>query len=339
MKLDTASRSFVSLAVLSFIAYVAIAFAACLLVALAAYRLSADGLGAVTEGGQSLRAGLVFLLLVAAGVALGLRSLGAQMIASAKLCRRVRSLALPMPVELIAAARRARLSGRVKLVDADESFAFAYGAFSPRVAVSRGLLEDVAPAELDAVLEHERYHVVSLDPLKIMLFGAILSAFFLIPALRGYRARYVAGRELAADRRALEAHGRPPLAGALIKVMARQPGWTELRTAAAIGGSDLLDLRVAQLESGREPKISGASATAVLLSALGLGVLAWGFTASVSGFGGPAAVVAATMPGMELAAPALALAALCPAPLAVAGVAGYGWLSWRAGRELDTTSM
>jgi hypothetical protein len=59
---------------------------------------------------------------------------------------------------------------------------------------------------------------------------------------------------LAADRRAVRACGRDPLVGALLKVV-RGPAWGELQAAAALGGSELLDLRVAQLESGSEPKL------------------------------------------------------------------------------------
>jgi hypothetical protein len=244
----------------------------------------------------------------------------------------VRALTLPAPPELTAAAKRAHLSGRLSLVDTDGSFSFAYGALRPRVALSRGLLEATSPRELDAVLEHERYHVSNLDPLKLMLTRSLLSAFFFIPALRGLRTRYMAGRELAADRRAVEAHGRTPLAGALLKVV-RGPGWDELQTAAAIGGTELLDARIAQLESGREPKIAGLSRTALLLSALGLALLSWSFVATVSGFGGLIAVMRTTMPSMDFDAPSLVLAALCPAPVAVGGWLVYRWLSWRAGRE------
>ncbi|MBW3672283.1 MAG: hypothetical protein KY432_11505, partial [Acidobacteria bacterium] len=41
---------------------------------------------------------------------------------------------------------------------------------------------------------------------------------------------------------------------ALLKVV-RGPAWPELSTAAAIGGDELLEVRIAQLESGREPRI------------------------------------------------------------------------------------
>lgn len=87
---------------------------------------------------------------------------------------------------------------------------FAYGVLTPRVAVSRGLLKGVSDDELRAVLEHERYHVCNLDPLKVVLVQALSAAFFFLPALDSLRARYLAGRELAADRRAVRACGAGP---------------------------------------------------------------------------------------------------------------------------------
>src|SRR6478672_10137934 len=56
---------------------------------------------------------------------------------------------------------------------------------TPRVAVSRGLLEGVSDDELRAVLEHERYHVCNLDPVPrrratvSLVSAALFAAMFL----------------------------------------------------------------------------------------------------------------------------------------------------------------
>ena len=139
------------------------------------------------------------------------------------------------------------------LLDAPERFSFAYGLLTPRVVVSCGLLEGVSDDELRAILEHEHYHVCNLDPLKVVLVQALSATFFFLPALDSLRARYLAGRELEADRRAVNACGRRPLVSALLKVV-RGPDWSELEGVAAIGGHELLDVRVAQLETGIQPK-------------------------------------------------------------------------------------
>jgi hypothetical protein len=160
-----------------------------------------------------------------------------------------------VPPELTAAVGRAGLTGRVELVDDAEPFSFTYGVVSPRVAVSRGLAAVLAPAELEAVLHHERYHVRNWDTLKVVMARAAPAAFFFLPALGYLRDRYLAGRELAADRRAVAAVGERPLVGALYNVLER-PAWSEFGAAAALGGAEFLDMRVGQLESGRESSLA-----------------------------------------------------------------------------------
>jgi Zn-dependent protease with chaperone function len=328
VRLDTANRSFAGLLAASVaMLWVLCGAAACLLLSLIAYRVADDGVGALTHADRDLRPAVAFLALVVAGVALGLRSLAIQRRSSLELARRMRELDLPAPVELIDAARRARLDGRVALVDSDEAFSFTYGAFSPRVVVSRGLLERASEAELHAVLEHEAYHVRNLDPLKVSMARALPATFFYVPVLRDLRARYIAGRELAADRRALEACGRPSLAGALLKVV-QGPRWPELRAAAAIGGPELLGVRITQLETGREPRVAGVSRSAMLLSALGLGALTVTFGASVIAFGGPSAVARVTGTGLRPLDVLMGIA--CATPWAIGGWLAYRWLVRRA---------
>lgn len=334
MRLDSGNRGFVALAALSFAAYTAVASGVCVLLAALAYQVSADGLGRLADQDAVVWPALAFLAVIAAGAVLGLRSLAVQIRSSAALARRVRTLALPLPPGLAEASLKVGLTGRVRLVAADEAFSFAYGALTPRVAVSRGLLDATAPAELEAVLAHERYHVRNLDPLKVLVVRALPSAFFYLPMLRDLRERYVAGRELAADRRAARACGRGPLAGALLKVV-RGPGWRELRAAAAIGGPELLDVRVAQLETGSEPPLAGMSRSRLMLSLSAATALAAAALAPVLALGGVAAVIRVAMPEMGDVGAVDVLAGLgCAAALGAALMAGYAILARRARGDL-----
>jgi Zn-dependent protease with chaperone function len=119
----------------------------------------------------------------------------------------VRALATTAPEALAQTAQQAGLAGRVVLVDAGDSFSFVYGVMTPRVAVSRGLLERATDDELRAVLEHERYHVRNLDPLKAALVRVLSEALFVLPALDSLRVamwpvvslRPIAARSRSAD--------------------------------------------------------------------------------------------------------------------------------------------
>lgn len=285
MKLNSANKAFFALIGLAFAAYLALGAGACALFGVVAYRVTA---GDVSLAGGQLWGfvGLAsFLAAYVTGWVLCIAALTRQAIATSKLRSRVRKARLLKPAEVTAAEDRVGLNGRVELVDSDDRFSFAYGAFSPRVVVSRGLLESTSAEELNAVLAHERYHVRSWDPLKVVVARAAAAAFFYLPLFRELRSRYIAGRELAADRRAVRAYGERPLVGALYKVV-RGPAWVDLGAAAAIGGPQLLDVRVAQLETGEEPRHSIPFGAWVVTVVAGFALLV-AFVVAVATFGWP----------------------------------------------------
>ena len=76
-----------------------------------------------------------------------------------------------------------------------------------RVVISRGLFEGVSADELaDRCTSSTRATTLrNLDtPLKVMIGRALLATFLFLPALGALKARYVAARELAADRQAVQ---------------------------------------------------------------------------------------------------------------------------------------
>jgi Zn-dependent protease with chaperone function len=333
MRLDQANRSFlafVSVALL-FGATVLCGVLGGVLVPLSLARISHGGLSGLWSDRASLLVPLALFLSIAVGLGLGGRALMRQAVASRVLSRRVRALARAAPDALVQAARQTGLTGRVVLVDAVDPFSFVYGVMTPRVAVSLGLLERATDEELRAVLEHERYHVRNIDPSKAAIVRVLSEALFFLPALSSLRARYVACRELAADRRAVALCGRRPLAGALLKVV-RGPDWSEQAGAAAISSPELLDVRLIQLETGSEPKLEALDAKNVILSLGGAALFAVMFLVSVSGLGGAAAVYHAT--GTGLASATWLDTLTCTAPFAGAGLLIYSLLAVCASRPL-----
>jgi Zn-dependent protease with chaperone function len=318
---DTANRAFLALAALALLAYTLAGLGACALLAFVAYRFAVDGAHALTTGGMALALALVFLALTGAGALRGLWSLRCQLNATEALADSVRAARLPRDGRAGDVAARVGIR-RLDIVAAAEPFSFTYGSFFPRVATSRGLLDALSPPELQAVLEHERYHVKHLDPLKVLLARVFAAAFFYMPVLRDLRRRYVAGRELAADRRAVSACGTRALAGALAKVVG-SPAWADLRTAAAIGDRELLDVRITQLETGREPILDPVSRTTVALSVLGGGLLLTGL--GLAGVASDGIVMPDPWAGWNT-------------PLQIVGIgacsAFWAWVSWRVGRSL-----
>ena len=94
-------------------------------------RVSHGGLAGLLSDGALLLPPLLFLILVAVGLALAGRSLARQVLASRRLACRVRGLARVLPDQLARPIMQAGLGGRVVLVDARESFSFVYGVLTP----------------------------------------------------------------------------------------------------------------------------------------------------------------------------------------------------------------
>jgi len=289
VRLDTANRAFLTLVALALAPFVLLGVFGCGVLSYLAYRIAADGPGVLTADAD-LRPAAAFFAVVSAGTVLAVRSLWQQHRATRRLAEHVRANQLSANADINAACQRVGLARVVDVVDSAEAWSFTYGLRAPRVAVSSHLAASASADELDAVLAHEWYHVRNRDPLKVVVARALPSAFFFLPALGHLRTRYLAGRELAADRRAVDATGRRPLAAALYRVVAG-PGWPELATAAAIGGEDLLDVRLTQLETGEEPAMTTVPRPVLAATAIGLVLLAAALVATVVGVGGPGEVM------------------------------------------------
>lgn len=286
MSVNSANRSFYALVGLAGIPYLALGLVGCGLVPYIAYRLSVDGSGVLTGEGQDLRPALLFFAIVGGGTVAALWSILHQWRATQALIAHVQRSRDPTPDMVKAAAGRAKLGGRVDVVSGTEPFCFTYGMSAPRVAVSTALADRLTVDELVAVLAHERYHLRTRDPLKVVVGRALSRAYFFLPVLSSLQQRYLAGRELAADRRALRQTGRPALVSALVKA-ASGPHWSELGAAAAIAGDEHLELRVHQLESGSEPPLPVLPRPALGISVAGLALLVISLVATIVAIGGP----------------------------------------------------
>ncbi len=321
--MDSATRNFLGLVGISasLSAYAACGFVGYVLVPLLGFHPAALARLSLV----CLLPAAALTLLVGTSAGLALRTLGRQTCGSRRLARRVKALALPAPPELLATAKAAGLDGRVAMIDSTEQFSFVYGVWAPRVAISRAFLAALTPDELRAALEHERYHVRQLDPLRALLAKALTEAFFLLPSLEVLRLRYEAARELAADRHAEGACGRRPLLGALLKAL-EQPGHEQM-TTASLAHPGLLDARISRLETGQEPALTPADIPSLFTSALGAGSFLSLFIAAVAGLGGTSALTGVVTD--ELGTGGALLGALCVAPI----VAVVGLIYWRLSRR------
>jgi Zn-dependent protease with chaperone function len=145
-----------------------------------------------------------------------------------------------LPAGLVAAMSRTGVRG-VGCVAADAPIAFCAGTLKPRILISEGLVAQLGPDELDAVLLHEHEHVRTYEPLLRAARETASDVFFYVPLVRWWSRRRLEDSELRADRVALERLGPRPVAGALWAL----GGSVAMQGVAGFGG--IAELRVAQV--------------------------------------------------------------------------------------------
>ncbi|WP_370614893.1 M56 family metallopeptidase [Mumia qirimensis] len=146
----------------------------------------------------------------------------------------------------------------VRILDAAEPLAYCVPGLTARVVVSRGALDTLAPAELDAVLAHEQAHLRARHDLVVDTFSALHRAF---PRVLRSDAAFVSTKvlvELLADDHARRRTGTTPLARALVKLGTRPA------PAGALGATSTLVRRIDRLEretvdAGRQGAVEGVA--------------------------------------------------------------------------------
>jgi Zn-dependent protease with chaperone function len=326
VSLNTANRSFFLLAATALVPFVLLGLLGCGVLSLIGYRLVEHGLAGLTDDGQDLRPALMFFAIVVGAAVLAARSAQRQIVATRALEAIVADRALPTPSAVASAASAAKV--RVVVVEDAAPYSFTFGLWSPRVAVTSGLVSSATPAELQSVLHHERYHVRNRDTVKVVIARAAVSAFFFLPALRYLCDRYLCRRELAADRAATRETNVASLAGALL-VAAPGPAWTDVGAAERCGG--VLEQRIEQLEAGAEPPLARIPRIASTLTLLGGGALVGLFALTVAAAGVDVLAMDGSMPEGGGSAVMTVLGGLgCTAAMTVAaamlvrGAAGHG---------------
>jgi Zn-dependent protease with chaperone function len=202
------------------------------------------------ETDELLLLGLLGLLPVA--LCLGLGSLVRQWWATRHLLRVQAAARLPSPPRRITrVSRRLGLAQRVDVIQAAQPYSFCYGLLRPRICLSTGLVDLLSETELEAVLLHERYHLRSRDPLKVLLARALGRAFFFLPLVAELGRHYLIAKELAADREVICAQGQGhQLASVLYKLITAS---SEADAGAAVAG--LISTTAARIDHLLDPQV------------------------------------------------------------------------------------
>src|SRR5258708_5231881 len=134
-----------------------------------------------------------------------------------------------------------KLTGKIDVVKDSKRFSFCYGILNPRICISMGLIKNLTPNELKAVLLHESYHLKSHDPLKNIVAKVVSLMFFFIPTLKDVERFYTFSKEINADDLVIRKHLKKPLLSALSKLIGGNS--VDFAGVAAFAGSNDLKRR------------------------------------------------------------------------------------------------
>ncbi len=185
---------------------------------------------------------------------------------ASRTARAMRGLRQVPPAPLLRAAAHRAGVRRLRVVAGDDCTAFCAGLLFPRVYVTAGTADRLAPAELEGILVHEVAHARRRDPLRRLVARAAVDALFYLPLVRWWAARQAENQELRADRVAIETAGSKAVARAMLAASAGPV------LAAGIDGPT--EARLAQLLGDGVP-VRRPPMTHVALSLLGLVGAVW----------------------------------------------------------------
>lgn len=190
------------------------------------------GCGCVGAGSGSSMASVITL----AALVIGLAAIAVLLVRFLVLFNRTRRFIpfvaiVPTSAELTELAAAAGMAAQVREYDDERSAVFCAGLFKPLIYVPSSIVRTLDRSALRAVLEHERYHVLRRDPLRLLLADLVR----ILPGFKPIVDEYRGNVELAADEEAIERmNGNTALGRALIHLLSlRKPSFRTGGTTVA----------------------------------------------------------------------------------------------------------
>lgn len=116
------------------------------------------------------------------------------------------------------------LQGKIIIFNDPRLMAFCLGVFNPKIYMSNILLEKMTSSELEAIILHEKQHMVAKDNLLLLLLNLIRTAFFFFPVIGDFVDSIEIQKEISADQTVVKEMGkRISIISALRKVIESKP--------------------------------------------------------------------------------------------------------------------
>jgi len=163
---------------------------------------------------------------------------------------------------------------RVIEISSPDLAVFCFGFLEPKICISHALVNMLNKDELKAVLEHEAQHMISYEPLKILVVKYFHNIFFFLPGLKTSAIKYITFSELAADEKASgNSAVRSSLASAILKISECEENKRQNTNASLFSFSPLMEERANRLsDEAYTPKFKFIDRS-LIAGSLGLAVI------------------------------------------------------------------
>lgn len=132
------------------------------------------------------------------------------------------------------------------VIKSTDKFAFCLGIRRPKIYISTGLITLLSTKELEAVLRHEQYHLISRDTITQIIVSVTSTLFPFFPLIGDLKRKYKIEREIAADKFSVaKIKERQSLVSALRKLLAFPT--IEAATTVRIADQDTIEPRIYSL--------------------------------------------------------------------------------------------
>ncbi|MCL4353948.1 M56 family metallopeptidase [Patescibacteria group bacterium] len=118
------------------------------------------------------------------------------------------------------------LHNKIVVFNEVKLMAFSLGVFNPKIYLSTQLVKDMTRSEMEAIVLHEKQHIVGKDNLLLLLLSLLKTALFFLPVVSDFANNVEIQKEISADQIVAKETGeKTNIISALRKIIESKPSY------------------------------------------------------------------------------------------------------------------
>lgn len=169
----------------------------------------------------------------------------------------------PYPKLIKSLGEKYSLQDKIIIFDNSRLMAFCLGVLNPKIYLSNQLLKNMSHSEIEAIILHEKQHILGKDNLLLLFLNLIKTAFFFFPIIGDFVNSIEIQKEILADKIVVKETGRRiNIISALKKVIESKPDFIY---ANAFSESISIESRIRSLV-GKKNRLLSIKYSSVIIS-------------------------------------------------------------------------